>query len=370
MTDARRPLLDLHHLGLRQTGNETWARSLAAAMFALDGPGAYDIAVTTAASSQDLAALPARHTVVVGSSSARRIAWDLPASLRRLRSSAVLVQYTAPVSTVPAVVAVHDLSFEDPRAAEWLPAPSRLRYRATIRASVRHAAHVLALSDHTRDDLVHRYGVDPGTVTVAPAAVDPAFAALLEATPVRRDGPETVLAVGNVVPRKNLVVLAHAVRMLRSGGRDVVLRVVGSVPPRSRRLATEMADLLGDALELTDHVSREELARAYRSAHVLAFPSLFEGFGIPVVEAMEAGLPVVVSDRTSLPGIVADAGLVVPATDPRGWADALATALEPSGRATLVSRGSRRVRDFSWDESAAKVRSVLRAVTGQARPQP
>jgi glycosyltransferase involved in cell wall biosynthesis len=103
---------------------------------------------------------------------------------------------------------------------------------------------------------------------------------------------------------------------------------------------------------------------------VLAFPSLFEGFGIPVVEAMEAGLPVVVSDRTSLPGIVADAGLVVPATDPRGWADALATALEPSGRATLVSRGSRRVRDFSWDESAAKVRSVLRAVTGQARPQP
>ena len=174
------PLLDLHHLGHRQTGNESWARSLAAALFELDGPGSYDIAVTSAADPQDLARLPARQTVTVGSSSARRLAWDLPRAMRRLGTSVALVQYTAPLSRVPAVVAVHDLSFEDPRAAEWLPLRTRLRYRATIRASVRRAAHVLATSEYTRQDLIRLYGVAPDRVTVVHAAVDPALAALIE----------------------------------------------------------------------------------------------------------------------------------------------------------------------------------------------
>ena len=128
------PLLDLHHLGHRQTGNETWARCLSAALFEIDGPGSYDVAVTSAAPPEDVSLLPARHRVLVSGSSARRLAVDLPGEMRRLKTSAVLVQYTVPVSRVPAVVAVHDLSFEDPRASEWLPLATRLRYRASIRA--------------------------------------------------------------------------------------------------------------------------------------------------------------------------------------------------------------------------------------------
>ncbi|MEO7979423.1 MAG: glycosyltransferase, partial [Sporichthyaceae bacterium] len=224
-----RPLLDLHALGHRQTGNESWARSIAAALFELDGPQAYDVALTDAAPAEDLALLPYRERVPVSGSSTRRLAVDLPRAMRRLGTPVVLVQYTVPVSRVPAVVMVHDLSFEDPRAAEWLPLATRLRYRATIRASVRRAAHVLTVSEYSKADLVRCYGLDPSSVTVVHNAVDPRLVELLAATPEDRDGPPTVLMVGNVLPRKNLPVVARGVRLLRDRGSDVVLRVVGTV---------------------------------------------------------------------------------------------------------------------------------------------
>jgi glycosyltransferase involved in cell wall biosynthesis len=358
-------MLDLHHLGHRQTGNESWARSLAAALFELDGPGSYDIAVTSAADPEDLARLPARQTVHVGSS-ARRLAWDLPRAMRKLHTSAVLVQYTAPLSRVPAVVAVHDLSFEDPRAAEWLPLRTRLRYRATIRTSVRRAAHVLAISEYTRQDLIRLYGVAPERVTVVHAAVDPALAALIASTPEQRCGRTTVLAVGNVLPRKNLVVLAKAVRLLRDRGQDVVLRVVGSVPRVGEAHARAMRAELGEALETTGYVTPEQLAVQYRTASVLAFPSLYEGFGIPVLEAMAAGLPVVISDRTSLPEIAGGAALVLPAEEVGAWADALASALYGTTRNALVGTGKERGGLFNWGESAKCVSQILASATAKA----
>jgi glycosyltransferase involved in cell wall biosynthesis len=226
------PMLDLHDLGLRQTGNEVWARSLGVALLEHGGPGSYDVAVTSHAPPADLHRLPARAVEQVSTSSVRRLTLDLPAALRRRCSSAVLVQYTAPFTSVPAVVAVHDLSFEDPRAGEWLTPLQRTRFRLTIRASVRRAAHLLALSGATRDDLVRCYDVDPARITVATAAVDPVFAQLLTGSPrLARSGPPTVLVVGNLVPRKNVPVVARAVRLLRDRGEDVRLRVVGRGPP-------------------------------------------------------------------------------------------------------------------------------------------
>jgi glycosyltransferase involved in cell wall biosynthesis len=360
-------MLDLHHLGHRQTGNESWARSLAAALFELDGPDSYDIAVTSAADPLDLARLPARHMVKVGSS-VRRLAWDLPRAMRKLDTSAVLVQYTAPLSRVPAVVAVHDLSFEDPRAAEWLPLRTRLRYRATIRASVRRAAHVLAISEYTRQDLIRLYGVAPERVTVVHAAVDPTLAALIASTPEQRCGRTTVLTVGNVLPRKNLVVLAKAVRLLRDQGADVVLRVVGSVPEAGEAHAREMRMELGDALQTTGYVTPAQLAVHYRSASVLAFPSLHEGFGIPVLEAMAACLPVLVADRTSLPEVVGDAGLVLPAEDAGAWADAIRDIVKGAAGVPLVARGRQRQAGFTWPDSAALVMPILNAAATRDHP--
>lgn len=272
------------------------------------------------------------------------------------------MQYTAPLSRVPAVVAVHDLSFEDPRASEWLAPSVRLRYRVTIRASVRRSARLLALSESTRADLVRRYGVDPARVVVVPAAVDPDFARLLSAPREVATGPATILTVGNVLPRKNLVVVARAVRVLRDRGLDVRLRVIGRVPASGRDAASEMVALLREHVEFAGYLATDELAQAYRSAAALAFPSLYEGFGIPVVEAMTAGTPVVASDRTSLPEVVGGAGIVVPAEDVDAWAEALAAALDPGRAAQLAAAGRARASTYTWRESASLVAGTLDAV--------
>lgn len=360
-------MLDLHDLGLKQTGNESWARSIGAALLARDA-GGYDIAVTSAAPAADLLRLPARTTALVSASSVRRLAIDLPRALRRQGSTAVLVQYTVPASRTPAVVAVHDLSFEDARASEWLGPARRLRYRTTIRTSVRRAAHVLALSGFTKRDLIHHYGVDPARITVAPAAVDPAFAALLEGSRRSRSGLLEVLIVGNVLPRKNLLVVAEAVRVMRDRGKSLRLRVIGAVPKGGRAIATKLTELLGEDVEITGYVGEEQLAAAYLRADVLAFPSLYEGFGMPVVEAMTAGLPVVAADRTALPEVVGDAGLLVPAEDVEAWTEALGRALEPSLAAELSERGRGRARRFSWQRSAEIVAGALAVASSDTHP--
>jgi glycosyltransferase involved in cell wall biosynthesis len=202
-------------------------------------------------------------------------------------------------------------------------------------------------------------------VTVATAAVDPVFAARLENSPRPEPaGPLTVLVVGNLVPRKNVTVVARAVRLLRQGGRDARLRVVGRVPPAGRRMAAEIAALLGEHVEITGFVDDASLAAAYLAADVLAFPSWYEGFGIPLVEAMTAGTPVVASDRTSFPEVVGLAGILVPPTDVGAWAEALADAAEPARAAELVSLGRDQARTFSWSRSATAVSAILADVGG------
>jgi alpha-1,3-rhamnosyl/mannosyltransferase len=144
---------------------------------------------------------------------------------------------------------------------------------------------------------------------------------------------------------------------------------VGTVHPSGRADAALADRLLGDVVEVVGYVSREQLARELRSAHVLAFPSLFEGFGVPVLEAMAAGLPVVVSDRTSLPEVVGEAGLVVAAEDVSAWAVALEDALGPAGPA-LVAKGRARQSEFSWNASAETVSDLLARVSGGSSAVP
>jgi glycosyltransferase involved in cell wall biosynthesis len=353
-------MLDLHDLGMRQTGNESFARCLSAALFELDGVQSYDVALTARVPAALAASLPARRTASVSTWSSRRLALDLPRAMHRFGTPSVLVQYTVPLSKVPAVVVVHDLSFEDPRAAEWLPLSTRLRYRASIRTSVRRARHVVTVSEFSRRDIIERYGVDPERVHVAHNAVDPRLSVALDATPAQPSGQPTVLVVGNVLPRKNHLVLAEGVGLLRARGVDVRLHVLGRVPAAGRAIAESVSRRLGDAVRFSGYASDGDLARAYRSAHVLAYPSLFEGFGIPVLEAMRADVPVVVSDRTALPETVDGAGLVVPAEDAGAWADALERAVGADA-AHLVAAGREREQHFRWRTSAATVSRLLHA---------
>ena len=362
-----RVLFDAHHLGQRQTGNETWARNIIGRL-ERHLPGCPVTYAVTAEGKAALRTLTDADCHVVSGSSARRLAFDLPRLVRKLRPDVVFTQYTTPAVRTRSVVLVHDVSFEEATADAWLSARTRTRYRASFRWSARLASRLLTVSEFTRQAMVRTRLVDADQVTVAPNAVDPVLGALIDAGPACRTGT-TVLVVGNVLPRKNLGAVTGAVAGLRAAGLPVRLRVVGQVPRAGAGEAGRTADLLGDAVSFTGYVEPSQLAAEYLTADVLAFPSLYEGFGIPALEAMYAGLPVVVSDRAALPEVVGPAGLVVPADDVPAWERALSSLLRPSqpGLAeSLIAKGRQRVASYDWDTSAAVTAGALLAAAASA----
>ncbi len=360
-------LVDAHDLGMRQTGNETWTRNMLFGVLREATEGEVAVAVSPAGA-QEATALTGVATFAVSARSSRRLFVDLPRVIRRSGAAAVLCQYTAPLSRAGTVLAVHDLSFEDPRSADWLPVLSRARMRISVSNSCRRARIVLVLSEWGRQDLIRRYEVPPDQVWVAPAAVDPALRDLLESLQRRRPRSRfRVLAVGNVVPRKNLGVVAAAVARLVAEGIDAELRIVGHVPTQGNVAAGEIEGWLGDRVTLTGYVSMSQLAREYVEADVLAFPSLYEGFGIPIVEAMTARIPVVASTATCLPEIVGDAGLLADPMDVGTWVDHLrAVASDDAVGPLLTDRGMARAEDFSWTRSAATALAALRRAASSA----
>lgn len=359
-------LVDAHHIGTRSTGNEEWATHVANGLAALlAGDGSDDTVIFGLASR----AIPIIGNQVaysrLHSQSFKRLAWDLPRIARRERADAILVQYTAPFCATPVVVAIHDLSFADPASVDWIPRAERTRMRATIRWSAQRARRIIALSNFTARDLENRWDIDPARIFVAhPAVGEDRLRRLREVSRIRQqhtNGPLTVLAVGNVLPRKNLLMLAKAVRIVRRRGLDVELRLVGQIPPAGRSAMTELQQVGGSWLHVSGYVTEAELVAAYAAADVFCFPSLYEGFGLPVLEAMAAGVPTVVSNTSALPEAAGQAGLGLDPHDPDAWADTLQAILVDSKFANeMRSAGLARSRQFSWANTATLVLRALR----------
>lgn len=350
------PLVDVHHLGLGETGNETWSRNIVRVLEA-DGGTPVEYAATELARGQ----VPAERLHLVSGSSIRRLGRDLPRHIRALGTTVLLTQYTLPMVSVPGVVAVHDVSFLEPAARAWIPVKTLARYRLTIGTSIRRARVVLVPTEYTRQQLLGHYHVKPDRVMLAPLALDPGLAASLDAPRTPYEVP-TVLCVGTLLPRKNLPVLAASVARLRRDGTEIRLRLVGPVRPAGQPDLRRMRDLLGEALDVVGPVSTEQLVREYASATVLAYPSLHEGFGLPLLEGMAAGLPVVSSSATCLPEVAGEAAALVDPADVAGWAAALQDALEHPGR--RQAEASERVRSFSWEATGEVVRSALERAAG------
>jgi glycosyltransferase involved in cell wall biosynthesis len=273
----------------------------------------------------------------------------------------------------PGVVTVHDLAFlARPEAFH----PAKRRYlRAMTALSTRRAARVIAVSAFTRDELVRRLGTPAHRITVVHNGVDPAFAPL-PAGEVARFRAErglparVVLAVGTLEPRKNLVGLLQAFARLLPGGPsalgagegddDLGLVVVGGKGWLYDALDPLVASLgLAGRVRFTGHVPDDELALWYNATDAFAYPSLYEGFGLPPLEALACGAPVVTSDSSSLPEVVGDAALLVDPRDPAALAAALVRILtEPALRATLRAAGPRQAAEFSWARTVAATRAV------------
>lgn len=360
-------LVDAHHLGRRQTGNETWMRNVISSLerVAVDDDLLY--AVTDFA-------LPDRRELLrgrvhsVSPHSATRLLVDLPKLVRKLRPDAVLSTYTVPLTACPCVLFVHDVSLEEPRARHWLPHSTRLSHRWATRLSCRRASHVLVPSEHCRADVMRNLAVAPHEVSVAPGAPDRALlAGLLPTPPERASDVFTVLTVGAVLPRKNLLLLARSLRACVDAGVPLSWRVVGPVPRHGEPIAAGIRTLLGRRVVITGYLDTPRLAAEYRRADILCFPSLFEGFGLPAVEAMAAGLPVVASAATSLPEVVGGAGILVRPDDVTAWTVAVARLFhDPRLRASLRAAGLARAGDFSWDRTARATLDALRRAGSEA----
>jgi glycosyltransferase involved in cell wall biosynthesis len=328
-------VLDADALGRRRTGDETYVSNLLREL-PRAAPDLHFAAITR---HPELVPDEVEALVLPARSQEMRMAWSLPRLLRQLKPELAHFQHALPLGWHGrTVVTLHDLSFEtDPTSMGLL---DRVTFRIVVPRAARRADHVLVVSERTRRDVELHYGVSPAKVTVTPNGVDPHF------SPGGRHG-DYLLFVGAIQRRKDpLAALAAA--------KAVGMRLVVVGPEKEPALA---AELRAGGAELRGYVEKEELAELYRGAAALVLPSRFEGFGLPVLEAMACGTPVVAAPEPALREVAGDAAIYAEDGD---FAGAVRRALSEGVR--LSSAGIERAKLFSWEETARRTADVYRKV--------
>jgi len=370
--------IDAHSIGAKLGGNESYAANLIEALAEIDLSNEYFLYVTTNHAYDRFhgrwpnftvrTTLP--HTPLI------RIPLTLSAELRKNPVDVLHVQFTAPpFCPCPVVVSVHDLSFE--HLPQTFNRRSRTQLRLTVRNSVRRAARILSLSEHTRRDIMDTYGIGSESVTAIPLAAPSHFGPVEDHKELQRvrhtygiEG-DYVLYVGSIQPRKNLTRLVQAYALLRSkyqNDRFPKLVLVGKCAwlyDETMRALKETG--LNESVVLTGYVPESDLPALYSGSLCFVYPSYFEGFGLPPLEAMKCGAPVVVGNRTSLPEVVGDAGLKVDPFDVSAIAGAIEQLLNNSGlRDEMRAKGSTRARMFDWRETARQTLKVYEQVVSSS----
>jgi glycosyltransferase involved in cell wall biosynthesis len=326
-------LVDADVLGRHRTGDETYVEQLLRAL-----PEVADdlrIAAVTRDSSLipdgiEPIHLPARTQEL-------RMAVGVPRLLRRMRPAVAHFIHALPlVCPAPAVVTVQDLSWErDPSVFGFWDLTV---FKLFVRRAVRRAERVLAISERTKRDLVELYGTPPDKIVVTPLAPDPAFVP-------GEEHDSFLLFVSAIEPRKDPLAAIDAANAV---GRKLV--VVG--PARDAELAAELGRRGAD---VRGYVPKDELVGLYQRAACLVFPSRYEGFGLPVVEAMACGTPVVAAREPAMQEVAGGAAIF---TD--DLADGVRLALAERDR--LSAAGIERAKAFSWRETARITADVYRSV--------
>ncbi|HEY7018842.1 MAG TPA: glycosyltransferase family 1 protein [Gaiellaceae bacterium] len=340
-------VLDADVLGRQRTGDETYVRSLLRELADL-APG--DLRLEAITRRPDLVPAPVEPLELPARSQVARMAFAVPRLLRRVRPALAHFVHALPAACpCPAVLTVQDLSFE--RDPSVMGRRDRFVFRTSVPRSARRAARVLAISEVTRRDLIELYGIPEEKIVVTPLAADPVFAPEGPSP----DGEPYALFVSSLQPRKGPTTAIEAISLLG----DEAPRLVLVGPDKGGRAEAEStAGRLGVDVQIRGHVAQKELAALYRGAECLVFPSRYEGFGLPVLEAMASGTPVVATTAGALPEVAGDAAVLV---EP-GNAVALAGGIERAiaDRERLREAGLARASEFSWAETARRTLEVYR----------
>jgi glycosyltransferase involved in cell wall biosynthesis len=366
--------IDAHSIGTKLGGNESYATNLIEALAQIDSSNDYTLYVTTSEANDRFngrwpnfrVRTTRPHTPLI------RIPITLSAELRKNPVDVLHVQFTAPpFCPCPVVVSIHDLSFE--HLPQTFNRRSRTQLRLTVRHSVRRAAHILSLSEHTRSDIADTYGIDPARITAIPLAAPDHFGPVRDERELQRvrhtygiEG-DYVLSVGSIQPRKNLARLVRAYASLRAkygNGDFPKLVLAGKCAWLYDETLRALQDTgIRDSVVLTGYVPEADLPALYSGSICFVYPSFFEGFGLPPLEAMKCGAPVVVGNRTSIPEVVGDAAIALDPYNEAEISSAIEQVVNDSDlRDKLRVKGFQRAQQFDWQETARRTLSVYEEV--------
>lgn len=361
--------IDMHTVGQRQTGNETYIRNLAEQFSTMELPWDFHFYHTLPREKIDASRWAGRVCRLHPHQPMFRIPFSFPLALWRDKIDLAHFQYVAPpFCPCPTVVTVHDISYE--YFPEYFHPLQRMRMRTLIPRSARSAAQVITISEFSRKTISERYDIAESRITVTPLGASEAFRRLDETQAyetTKRFGISRpfILGVGNLQPRKNLERLIRAFsRLVRKNGRDLDLVLVGQPAWQEHRIQAEVQRLgIDQHVRFTGYVSEEELVALYNRATVFAYPSIFEGFGLPVIEAMACGAPVLTSNVSSLPEVAGEAAVQVDPLDEDAIRSGLQDMIEsPSLLADLREAGRTQAARFSWRSTAESTMRVFEKV--------
>lgn len=366
--------VDAHAIGRHLTGNETYIRSLLGAFAEVDRRSEF-VAYVSEPEAESF--VPARFQVRrVSANPYVRLGWDLGRLVRADRPDLIHVQYTAPLFTrVPIVVTVHDISFLD--RPEYFTAARRSQLRFTVARTVQRAARILTVSEFSRNAILRAYDIAPEKVTAIPNAANPEFRAIGRER-ARKTAAETlgfdapfVLSVGDLQPRKNQIGLIAAFSRLLTEQPQLKHHLVLTgketwFTPKVRDAARDSG--FASRIHFTGFASEHDLLQFYNACDCFVFPSFYEGFGLPILEAMACGRAVACSNTSAMPETADGAGLLF---DPhrseeitRAMKDIL---LDAELRGRMERLGLQRAAAFTWKKSAHATLDVYKEIVQSGR---
>jgi len=366
--------VDAHAIGRHLTGNEVYIRSLLREFAALDRVSDF-IAYVSEPDAERF--VPRRfQTRRVASNPYVRLGWNLSRNLSSDKPDLMHVQYTAPLfSRTPIVVTVHDVSFiEHP---EYFTSWRCRQLRLSVARTVERASRVITVSDFSGDAILRAYPAAKGKVRVVPNAASSEFKVVSRGHAMRivreRFGISApfIFSVGDLQPRKNHIGLITAFAGLMAAHPRLPHHLVLTgqntwFTPKVR--AAAQASGLASRIHFTGFVADSDLVHLYNACQCFVFPSFYEGFGLPILEAMACGRAVACSGTSAMPEVADGAGLLFdprnPASISRAMADVL---LDADLRERMERRGLQRAGHFNWRKSAQATLDIYREVAGGSR---